>query len=247
MNRTIFGKNAAYEILKSSQRQIRKVLIAIEQKQGLEDILTIARSRGLQLQYLPKKHLDKIAKGTLHQGVIVYTFAKDYIEVEDILSVAEEKQEKPFIVILDSIQDPHNLGAILRTCDGAGVHGVIILKQNAVHITSTVERISTGASEYVPVARVSNLNHTVWTLKRSGVWIVGIEKKGKDNYFKIDFNIPVGLVFGSEGEGIKKSTKEKCDFLASIPMRGAIPSLNVSVSAGIVMYEVVRQRLCRQN
>lgn len=245
MNRTIFGKNAAYEILKNTERQIRKVVIAKELKSELSEIIDLAKEKAIQLHYMPRKEMDRLSKGTAHQGVIVNTFTKDYVEIEDLLDKAKERDEKPLIIILDSVQDPHNLGAVLRTADGAGAHGVIILKQNAVHVTSTVERISTGASEYVPVARVSNLNYAIDILKKAGVWVVGIENEGKDEYFKVDFKMPIALIFGSEGEGIKKSSKEKCDYLVKIPMMGTITSLNVSVSAGIIMYEVLRQRLAK--
>jgi 23S rRNA (guanosine2251-2'-O)-methyltransferase len=238
----IFGKNSVYEILKDARRQIKKLVIAKELKEELSDILQLAKSKGINLQYLSKKELDKISKGVSNQGVILYTYPKDYVYIEDILSYAKEKKEAPFIIILDSIQDPYNLGAIIRTSECSGVHGIIIPERNAVHITSTVERISVGASEYVMVARVSNLNNAIDVLKQNNIWSIGVEREGKEEYFKMDFKKPIALIFGSEGEGIKKSIKERCDYLVNIPLKGKITSLNVSVAAGILMYEVVRQR-----
>lgn len=242
MNRMIFGRNPVFEILKEGTRQINKILIAKELKNELSDILQLAKSKGINLQYLPKKELDIVSKEIPNQGVILHTYPKDYVDIEDILSYAKEKKEVPFIIILDSIQDPHNLGAIIRTVECVGAHGIIIPKQNSTHVTSTVERISMGASEYVLVSRVSNLNYAIEVLKKEGVWIIGVEKDAKDEYFKRDFKIPIALVFGNEGEGIKRSIKEKCDYLVNIPLKGKITSLNVSVSAGILMFEVVRQR-----
>ncbi|MFH1823864.1 MAG: 23S rRNA (guanosine(2251)-2'-O)-methyltransferase RlmB [Candidatus Firestonebacteria bacterium] len=242
MNRMIFGRNPVFEILKEGERQFNKILIAKELKNELSDILQLAKSKGINLQYLSKKELDRISKEIPNQGVILHTYPKDYVDLEDILSFAKEKKEVPFIILLDSIQDPHNLGAIIRTAECVGVHGIIIPKQRSTHVTSTVERISMGASEYMLVSRVSNLNYAIGVLKQNNIWIIGVEREGTDEYFKMDFKRPVALVFGGEGEGIKRSVKEKCDYLVNIPLKGKISSLNVSVSAGILMYEVVRQR-----
>ena len=242
MNRTIFGKNACFEVLRSKSRLIRKISIAREKKPELHDIIAAAKETSTSIQYLSNKDMDRLAKGTNHQGVIIFTYAKEYVEIEDILEYAASKNEKPFIIILDSVQDPHNLGAIIRTAECAGAHGIIIPKQNSVHVTSTVEKVSTGATEYVLVSMVSNLNYAVSLLKKNNIWITGLEAEAPKNYYDEDFRGGIALVFGSEGEGIRKSLKENCDFLVKIPMKGMIPSLNVSVSAGIILYEVVRQR-----
>ncbi|MFH1073531.1 MAG: 23S rRNA (guanosine(2251)-2'-O)-methyltransferase RlmB [Candidatus Firestonebacteria bacterium] len=247
MNRTIFGKNACFEVLRSKSRLIRRMAIAKEMKSELHDILALAKETSTALQYISKKDMDRLAKGTAHQGVIIFTYAKEYVEIEDILEAAALKEEKPFILILDSVQDPHNLGAIIRTAECAGCHGIIIPKQNSVHVTATVEMVSTGATEYMLISMVSNLNYAVSLLKKHNVWITGVEAEAAKEYYNEDYTGGIALVFGGEGEGIRKSLKENCDFLVKLPMKGSIPSLNVSVSAGIMMYEVLRQRINAAN
>ncbi len=242
MNRTIFGKNACFEVLRSKSRLIRKISIAREKKPELHDIIAVAKQTSTSIQYLSNKDMDRLAKGTNHQGVIIFTYAKEYVEIEDILEFAASKNEKPFIIILDSIQDPHNLGAIIRTAECAGAHGIIIPKQGSVHVTSTVEKVSTGATEYVLISMVSNLNYAISLLKKNNIWITGVEASATKNYYDEDFTGGIALVFGSEGEGIRKSLKDNCDFLVRLPMKGMIPSLNVSVAAGIVLFEAGRQR-----
>lgn len=243
MNRTIFGKNACFEVLRAKSRLIRKISIARNRKPELHDLIKVAKETSTSIQYLSDKDMDRIAKGTNHQGVIIFTYAKEYVEIEDILEFAASKNEKPFIIILDSIQDPHNLGAIIRTAECAGAHGIIIPKQGSVHVTSTVEKVSTGATEYVLISMVSNLNYAISLLKKKNIWITGVEAEAKKKYYDEDFTCGTALIFGSEGEGIRKSLKDNCDFLVRLPMKGMIPSLNVSVSAGIVLYEVLRQRM----
>ena len=177
-----------------------------------------------------------------HQGVIAVTAAYDYAEVDDILNKAREKGEAPFVVLLDNIEDPHNLGAIIRTANLAGAHGVIIPKNRAVGLTATVARTSAGALNYTPVARVTNIARTIEELKKEGLWFVCADMGGTSMY-QLDLKGPIGLVIGNEGEGVSRMVKEKCDFVASIPMKGDIDSLNASVAAGVLAYEIVRQRL----
>lgn len=177
-----------------------------------------------------------------HQGVVAQVAAYEYAEVDDILTAAEKRNEAPFIILLDELEDPHNLGSILRTADAVGAHGVIIPKRRAVGLTATVAKASTGAIEYIPVARVTNLARTIDELKDRGVWIVGTDAKGKEDYRNVDGKMPIGLVIGSEGRGMGRLVKEKCDFLLHLPMQGKVTSLNASVAASLLMYEVYRKR-----
>ena len=193
-------------------------------------------------RFVTKERLDQLSDTGKHQGVIAYAAAYEYAEVSDILALAKEKGEDPFVIILDNIEDPHNLGAIIRTANQAGAHGVIIPKNRAVGLTATVARTSAGALNYTPVAKVTNLVKTMEELKKQGLWFVCADMDGEVMY---DLNLtgPIGLVIGNEGEGVGRLVKENCDFVASIPMKGDIDSLNASVAAGILSYEIVRQRL----
>jgi 23S rRNA (guanosine2251-2'-O)-methyltransferase len=194
------------------------------------------------ISFVSKERLDQLSKTGKHQGVIAFAAAYEYAEVEEILASAHEKNEAPFIILLDSIEDPHNLGAIIRTAHQAGAHGIIIPKRRAVGLTATVARTSAGAINYLPVAKVTNLSVTIEELKKQGLWFVCADMDGEMMY-DLDLRGPIGLVIGSEGEGVGRLIKEKCDFIAKIPMYGQVDSLNASVAAGILAYEIVRQRL----
>jgi 23S rRNA (guanosine2251-2'-O)-methyltransferase len=193
------------------------------------------------VQYVPKKKLDQMVEGT-HQGVVAQVAAYRYYEVDDLFARASEKGEPPFFLILDELEDPHNLGSIMRTADAVGAHGIIIPKRRSVGLTATVAKASTGAIEHIPVARVTNLARTIDELKERGVWIVGTDAKAKDDYRSFDGTMPLALVIGSEGKGISRLILEKCDFLLRLPMRGHVTSLNASVAASLLMYEVYRKR-----
>ncbi len=194
------------------------------------------------INYVAKERLDQLSETGAHQGVIAQVAAYEYASVEDILAKAKEKEEDPFIFILDNIEDPHNLGAIIRTANLAGAHGVIIPKRRAVGLTSTVAKTSAGALNYTPVAKVTNLGHTIDELKEQGVWFVCADMGGETMY-NLNLTGPIGVVIGNEGEGVSRLIREKCDFVASIPMKGDIDSLNASVAAGVLGYEIVRQRM----
>ena len=237
----IEGRNVVLEALKSG-RPVDKIFV----EDGCQDgpILTIkreAKKRDAIIKYVSKERLDQLSEAKKHQGVIAYIAAYEYSEVEDIMALAKEKGEDPFIILLDNIEDPHNLGAIIRTAHQAGAHGVIIPKNRAVGLTSTVARTSAGALNYIPVARVTNLSQTIDKLKKEGLWFVSADMDG-DVMYKTNLTGPIGLVIGSEGEGVSRLVKEHCDINARIPMKGQIDSLNASVAAGVLMYEIVRQR-----
>lgn len=238
----IEGRNAVLEAYRSG-KCVDKVYIL----DGCQDgpILTIkreAQKAGSMIKYVDKQLLDNMSETGKHQGVIAITAAYDYSEVNDILQIAKDKNEAPFIVLLDNIEDPHNLGAIIRSAHQAGAHGVIIPKNRAVGLTATVARTSAGALNYIPVAKVTNLSKTIEDLKKEGLWFVCADMDGETMY-NINLKGPIGVVIGSEGEGVSRLVKEKCDFVASIPMKGQIDSLNASVAAGILCFEIVRQRM----
>ena len=238
----IEGRNAVIEAFRSG-RTIDKLYVQDGCKDG--PVLTIKREaakHGTLIKYVARERLDQLSETGKHQGVIAYAAACAYAEVEDILSAAKDKGEAPFLFLLDGIEDPHNLGAIIRTANLAGAHGVIIPKNRAVGLTATVAKASAGALNYTPVARVTNLGQTIEELKKEGLWFVCADMEGTRMY-DLDLKGPVGLVIGSEGNGVGRLVKEKCDFTASMPMRGNIDSLNASVAAGVLAYEIVRQRL----
>ncbi|MFS0820997.1 23S rRNA (guanosine(2251)-2'-O)-methyltransferase RlmB [Bacillus sp. 1P02SD] len=237
----IIGKNPVIEALKS-ERDINKIWIAEGSNRGqMNQITSLAKEGNVMVQFVPKKKIDQMVEGN-HQGVVAQVAAYEYAEVDDILALAEKRNEAPFIILLDELEDPHNLGSILRTADAVGAHGVIIPKRRAVGLTATVAKASTGAIEYIPVARVTNLARTIDELKDRGVWIVGTDAKGKEDYRNIDGKMSIGLVIGSEGKGMGRLVKEKCDFLLRLPMQGKVTSLNASVAASLLMYEVYRKR-----
>lgn len=238
----IAGKHSVLEALRSG-RTINKIWIAENaQKQLTQPIIGEAKQHGIVVQFVDKRKLDQMTEGVQHQGVVAQVAAYDYVDVEDILARARDKQEEPFILILDEIEDPHNLGSILRTADCTGVHGVIIPKRRSVGLTATVSKTSAGAVEYVPVARVTNIAQTIESLKEQGVWVGGADVAAKETVYRSNLNLPVALVIGNENKGMGRLIKEKCDFLLKLPMFGQINSLNASVAASVLMYEVVRQR-----
>lgn len=209
---------------------------------GIGPLIHKARKRGIPVQQVPRKKLDSLAEGDNHQGVIAQTEPYRYVTLDDLFQRAERRGTPPFFLLLDGIEDPHNLGSILRTADAAGVHGVVIPKRRAVGLTHTVAKTSAGAIEYVPVARVTNLNRVADELKKRGVWLVGSDAAARDSYDEVDYSGPTALVIGNEGKGISRLLKEKCDFLVRLPMKGTVSSLNASVAGALLMYEVVRGR-----
>ena len=241
MSDKIIGRNPVAEAIKSG-REIDKIMVKKGEIEGsLRPIIKKARDMGIPVIETDKNKLDQIAEGGNHQGVIAYAAAHDYASLEDIFKKAEEKGEPPFIVILDKITDPHNFGSIIRTANCAGAHGIIIPKRGSVGLNEVVAKTSAGAIEYVPVAKVTNIAQTIDLLKDRGVWVAGAEAGG-DTMYKTDLSGSMALVIGSEGEGISRLVKEKCDFLVEIPMFGDVNSLNASVAAAVLMYEVVRRR-----
>lgn len=236
----IIGRNPVLEALKSG-RDIEKLIIGKGTEGSIRKIIGIAKEKGIPWQYADKAALDRISEGKVHQGVIAYVSEYAYCYPEDILEKAQARKEDPFIIILDGIEDPHNLGAILRTAEGAGAHGIIIPKRRAVGITDAVAKAAAGAVEYIPVAKVSNIAQTIEKFKEKGIWVVACDMDGIE-YDLADMKGSIALVIGAEGYGISRLVKEKCDFAVSIPMSGHISSLNASNAAAILMYEVKRQR-----
>jgi 23S rRNA (guanosine2251-2'-O)-methyltransferase len=238
----IAGKHSILEALRSG-RTVNKIWIAEQaKKHQTVEIVAEGKKAGVIIQFVDKRKLDQMVPDIQHQGVVAQIAAHAYADIEDIFAQAEKENTPPFILVLDEIEDPHNLGSMLRTADCAGVHGIIIPKRRSVGLTATVSKISAGAVEYVPVAKVSNIAQTLEQLKERGVWIVGADVAGKQTIYQSDFTMPLAIVIGNEGKGIGRLIKEKCDFLVKLPMAGRINSLNASVAAALFMYEVVRQR-----
>lgn len=238
----IEGRNAVIEAFRSG-KTIDKVFVLDGCQDGpVRTIVREAKKHDTILQFVTKERLDQLSETGKHQGVVAHAAAYEYAEVEDILALAKEKGEDPFIFILDNIEDPHNLGAIIRTANLAGAHGVIIPKRRAVGLTATVAKTSAGALNYTPVTKVTNLVKTMEELKEKGLWFVCADMGGETMY-RLNLTGPIGLVIGNEGTGVGRLVKEECDFVASIPMKGDIDSLNASVAAGVLAYEIVRQRL----
>lgn len=237
----VAGRNAVMEALKGS-RSVNKLMIANGSTEGsIKEIIAVAKEKGVNIQYWDRSKLDSIARGIRHQGVLAQVAPVQYAELEDILQVAKDRNEPPFIVLLDELEDPHNLGAILRTADAAGVHGVLIPKHRSCPLSATVAKTSAGAVEHVPVARVGNLVQTIKKLKQEGLWVAAADMDGKD-YYDTDLTGPLLLIIGSEGQGVGRLVKEQCDFVVRIPMVGKINSLNASVAGSILMYEAMKQR-----
>ena len=239
---TIEGRNAVMEAFRAGKPIDRLFVLDGCQDGPVRSITREARKHDTIITYVSKERLDQMSETGKHQGVIAYAAAYEYSEVEDMLKLAEEKGEQPFLFLLDGIEDPHNLGAIIRTANLAGAHGVIIPKRRAVGLTATVARTSAGALNYTPVAKVTNLTATMEDLKKKGLWFVCADMGGELMY-RLDLKGPIGLVIGIEGDGVSKLVKENCDMTAAIPMKGDIDSLNASVAAGVLAYEIVRQRL----
>lgn len=237
----IGGKNPVLEALRAD-RDINKIWIAEGvQKKGITELLQLAKDKGVIVQLVPKKKIDGLTD-TNHQGIAAAVAAYNYASLDDLFAAAKAKNEDPFFLILDELEDPHNLGSIMRTADAIGVHGLIIPKRRAVGLTGVVAKASTGAIEHVPVMRINNLSQTVDELKKRGVWIAGTDAKESVDYRKMDASLPLAVIIGSEGKGMSRILREKCDFLYQLPMVGHVTSLNASVAASLLMYEVYRKR-----
>ncbi len=236
------GRNAVIELLESG-RDINKIFVSNGEKNGsINKILALAKEKRVIVSEVNRRKLEEMATTDNHQGVIAIVPPFEYCDIDDILDCAKNRHEDPFILILDGIEDPHNLGAIIRTAETAGVHGIIIPKRRAVGVNSTVAKVATGAVEHMNIARVNNINEAIRYLKENGVWICGTDIDTNTYYYDQDLTGSIGIVIGSEGFGMGKLVKDNCDFLVKIPMKGKITSLNASVSTGIVVYEAVRQR-----
>ena len=246
MSEQIEGRNAVLEAFRSGKCVDKLFILDGCQDGPVRTIAREARKKDTIINYVPKERLDQLSETHAHQGVIAQVAAYEYSTVEDILAKAEEKGEPPFLILLDNVEDPHNLGAIIRTANLAGAHGVIIPKRRAVGLTSTVAKTSAGAINYTPVAKVTNLVRTMEELKQKGIWFVCADMGGESMY-RMNLTGPIGLVIGNEGEGVSRLVREACDFTASIPMKGDIDSLNASVAAGVLAYEIVRQRLVAES
>ncbi len=237
------GRNSVLELLESG-KDINKIFITKGEKHGsINKIIAKAKERKVIIVEKDKRKMDEMAQNNNYQGVIAIVPPFEYCDVEDILENAKKKGEDPFILILDGIEDPHNLGSIIRTAETAGVHGVIIPKRRAAQVNSTVNKVSAGAVEHMKVARVNNINETIKYLKENDIWVIGTDISTDTYYYKQDMKGKIAIVIGSEGEGMSRLVKENCDFLVKIPMKGKVSSLNASVSAGIVIYEAVKQRI----
>ena len=236
------GRNPILEALKAN-RTINKIFVSKGEREGsIRQIIAMAREKKIIITEVDHNVIESMSSTKSHQGIIAFVAVKEYVEVDDILNIAQDKGHPPFIIILDEIADPHNFGAILRTANAVGAHGVIIPKRRAIGLTSAVSKASAGAIEYVPVARVTNIAQTIEYLKKNNVWVVGTDSTGEKAFYDSDLKGAIALVVGSEGEGMGKLIREKCDFVVNIPMQGQISSLNASVAAAIVMYEILKQR-----
>lgn len=237
------GRNAVIELLES-EKDINKIFITKGEKHGsIHKIIAMAKENRVIVVEKEKRQMEEIAQTQNYQGVIAMVPPFQYCEVEDILQGAKEKEEAPFVLILDGIEDPHNLGSIVRTAETAGAHGIIIPKRRAATVNSTVNKVSAGAVQHMKIARVTNISDTIERLKKEGLWICGTDINTATYYYDQDLTGPIGIVIGNEGNGISQKVKKNCDFLVKIPMKGKITSLNASVSTGIILYEVVKQRM----
>lgn len=245
--RVSVGINPVTELLKTDTNIDRIYIAKDKENPQIGRIIAAAREKNIPIVFTHISNLDKMSDGARHQGVAALCAEKEYCEVEDILEYAREKNEKPFIIILDEIKDPHNLGAIIRSVDGCGAHGIIVPKRNSAPLTQIVAKTSAGALENAKIARVANLTATVENLKKQGIWVFGAADKGANIYTEEDYDCPMAIVIGDEGAGIGKLLMSKCDFLIKIPMLGSVNSLNASVAAGIIMYEARRQRSISNN
>lgn len=238
----IEGRNPVLEAIQSG-RDINKLMVADGQKEGsIKKIIAKAKEKGIVISYVDRQKINGLSQSDNHQGVIAFVAAYDYKDLDDLLNEVQEKEEVPFFIVLDEINDPHNLGSIMRTADAVGAHGIIIPKRRAVGLTPVVAKTSAGAIEYVPVCRVTNLARTIDVLKERNIWIAGADMTGEQTHFQADFKGAIALVMGNEGQGLSRLVKEKCDFLVNIPMIGKVSSLNASVAASVIMYEIFKQR-----
>ena len=238
----IEGRNPVMEALKSGKTIDKIYLLKGDGQGSVVKIRSLAKQKKIPIVEIDRKKMDEMSESHSHQGVIALVPPVDYVTVQDILKRAEQKGEKPFIVVLDEVEDPHNLGSIIRTANGAGVHGILIPKHRSTGITATVAKVAAGACFYTPVAKVTNLAQTMEELKEQGVWFYGADMDGEKTVFETDFSGGCGIVIGNEGKGISRLVREKCDFIVNIPMHGEIESLNASVSAGIFMYQAANSR-----
>lgn len=237
----IFGINAVVEALKAGGRSFDYIAIMAGRRDARAQVIfEAARDAGVAVRQVSRDQLARLANSQTHQGVVAITSEKKYSDLDDIL--AAKRGEHHFLVVLDGVEDPHNLGAIIRTADAAGADGIVIPERRAAHVTGTVTKASAGASEYLPIARVTNINRTLEDLKERNIWTIGLDERGQKSYDEIDYNMDCAFVLGAEGDGLHEHVARKCDFLISIPMLGRVSSLNVSVAAAVVMYEALRQR-----
>lgn len=243
MSDIIEGKNPVIELLKI-EHPITKILLAgnLKHDDATTEILSLARAKNIPVEWVERHVIDKLSTTGASQGIIAYAAEKKYVDVQDLLTISTEKNEPPLYVILDGIEDPRNLGSILRTAYASGVHGVIIRSRRAAGVTATVAKTSAGAVWHMPVASVSSIPQVILTLKKNDIWIIGIDRSGTDLYTRMDYKSPVAIVIGGEGRGLSELVGKRCDFTASIPMKGKINSLNASVAAALVMYEAFKQR-----
>lgn len=238
----VYGRNPVLEALRAG-RPLNKILVARGERHGsLRQVTALARERQVPLVYADPRELDALVGGAHHQGVVALAAPRQYAEVEDILALAHERGEDPLIAVLDGIEDPQNLGSLIRTAEAAGAHGIVIPKRRAVGLTETAVRVAAGAAEYLPVARVSNISQTLAALKEAGCWVVGGDMAAEKTVYEQDLRGPIVLVIGSEGKGISRLVKERCDFLVRLPLRGRVGSLNAAVAGALLIYEVLRQR-----
>jgi 23S rRNA (guanosine2251-2'-O)-methyltransferase len=243
----IEGRNPVIEALKAGRPIARILMDRNTQLHGAaEKILQSAKTRGVAVEMVDRQVIDIQSVTGSSQGVIAFASAKDYVSLDDLFVISHEKQEHPLYLVLDGIEDPHNLGAMLRTAEASGVHGVVIRERRAVGLTPAVVKASAGAVEYVPVAMVTNISQAIITLKKNNVWVTGIDMAGEQDYSRVDFNLPTAIVIGGEGKGLSDLARKRCDSIASIPMKGKVSSLNASVAAAVVMYEALRQRTLRK-
>lgn len=239
----IEGRNSVLELLESG-KDINKIFVTKGEKHGsINKIIAVAKERKIVIVEKDKRQMEQMTQNQNYQGVIAVVPPFEYCEIEDILNVAKEKEEEPFILILDGIEDPHNLGSIIRTAETAGIHGIVIPKRRAASVNSTVNKVSAGAAQYMKIARVTNITDTIERLKKEGLWICGTDINTDKYYYNQDMTGPLGIVIGNEGSGISEKVKKNCDFLVKIPMKGKVTSLNASVSTGIIIYESLKQRL----
>ena len=242
----VYGIHPVEEALRSRARAVEYVAFARDRHDAkLQRVIEQCRSAGVAVRFLPREELRRLAHAETHQGVVAVVAARQYADLEDLLRV--RRGQHAFLLVLDGVEDPHNLGAIIRSADGAGADGVIIPERRAAGITATVDKVAAGAAEHLPIARVSNIGRTIDELKKQNIWTVGLDERGSQSYDGLDYTMDCALVLGAEGAGLHELVRKKCDFLVSIPMLGRVPSLNVSVAAAVVMYELARQRRAKNS